>query len=128
MEKKHCKVNRWARSLGFSIGSVCTAHPQFHWSDFALYHYDGVHLSDTSNGYFRANLRECINSIFAEKSNFLTVIDGSIPSPVICLILERRASMLQVVPVGHVWRIWQFLPGSDVQFPQINRHFGKIVF
>ena len=64
LEMKRRAVNRWARSLSRRMGVSVLHHPQFRWSEFSLYRYDGVHLSHTGNMHFRSNLRDCIRAAF----------------------------------------------------------------
>ena len=62
MEMKRRVVNKWARSFSKRIGASVLHHPQFRWSEFALFRYDGVHLSPSGNSLFQTNLRNCICS------------------------------------------------------------------
>ena len=50
LERKRRTINRWARSQCAKIPkAICLHQPQFQWSDFALFRYDGVHLSPRGN-------------------------------------------------------------------------------
>ena len=60
LEMKRRAVNRWARSLSRRMGVSVLHHPQFRWSEFSLYRYDGVLLSNTGNMHFQLNLRDSI--------------------------------------------------------------------
>ena len=64
IEMKRRKANKWARSYGRRIGVSVLNHPQFAWSNFALFRYDGVHLSSTGNTLFQANLCDHIRAAF----------------------------------------------------------------
>ncbi len=62
VEKKRKAVNRWAKSQCKRLGASCLTHPQFTWSETALYRFDGVHLSPLGTQLFRDNLRVCVLS------------------------------------------------------------------
>ena len=62
IEMKRRAVNKWARSFSGRIGASVLHHPQFKWSNFNCFRYDGVHLSSLGNAIFRANFSSCINS------------------------------------------------------------------
>ena len=52
VERKRRTINRWARSQCTKIpNALCLHHPQFQHSDFALFRYDGVHLSLRGNHF-----------------------------------------------------------------------------
>ena len=61
LECKRHTINRWARSQCTKIpNALCLHHPQFQWSDFALFRYDGVHLSPRGNHIFTFTLKQFI--------------------------------------------------------------------
>ena len=62
VERQRKAINRWARVYSQRVGCQVLHHPQFVWSDLALYRHDGVHLSATGNDIFCNNLVSCINS------------------------------------------------------------------
>ncbi len=63
VERKRRAINRWAKSQCARLGAYCLHHPQFVWSETALYRFDGVHLSPLGTKLFRDNLRSCVNSV-----------------------------------------------------------------
>ena len=66
MERKRRSTNRWARSLSCRMTMVKVLHhPQFMWSHFHLFDYDGVHLSCEGLGLLRQNLQACIESYYS---------------------------------------------------------------
>ena len=56
LERKHHTLNRWARSPVSWFGVSNLHHPQFRWTESALYRFDAVHLSPTGNRLFRENV------------------------------------------------------------------------
>lgn len=64
LERKRRALNRWARSQGRRLGVSILHHPQFKWSETALYRFDGVHLSPSGNRVFLGNFRDAIRSLF----------------------------------------------------------------
>ncbi len=62
VEKKRKAVNRWAKRQCHELGALCLHHPQFTWSEAALYRFDGVHQSDLGTKLFRGNLQSCVRS------------------------------------------------------------------
>ena len=65
MEQQRRKINRWVRTCASRVGCHVLKHPQFVWSDFSLYRFDGVHLSVAGNVAFCDNLSASINGIVA---------------------------------------------------------------
>ena len=63
VEKKRRAINRWAKSQCIRLGAHCLPHPQFVWSETALYRFDGVHLSPLGTKIFRDNLRACASAM-----------------------------------------------------------------
>jgi lysophospholipase L1-like esterase len=63
LERKRRALNRWARSQGRRLGVSILHHPQFKWTETALYRFDGVHLSPTGNQVFLGNFRCAIRSL-----------------------------------------------------------------
>ena len=61
VEMKRRSMNKWARSLSRRVGASVLHHPQFQWSQFHLFRYDGVHLSPEGKEFFRRNIRACID-------------------------------------------------------------------
>ena len=63
LERKRKALNRWARKQCSKLGAHYLPHPQFVWTETALYRYDGVHLSPRGNAIFRDNLSQGIQSV-----------------------------------------------------------------
>ena len=111
LEMKRQAVNRWARSLSRRMGVSVLHHPQFRWSEFSLYRYDGVHLSHTGNMHFQSNLRD---SICAPPWVISRYYDGSLYCCYIS-IPGVKGDALPVVPVGRALCVWQKFAGNDGQ-------------
>ena len=56
LERKRKALNRWAKKQCAKLGAHFLPHPQFKWTETALYRYDGVHLSPLGNTAFSGGL------------------------------------------------------------------------
>ena len=64
LEMKRRSVNKWARSVSRRMGVAVLHHPQFKWSIFHLFRFDGVHLSPEGSDLFRMNVQTCITNCY----------------------------------------------------------------
>ncbi len=64
IEKKRRLINKWSRSFGRRLGVGVLHHPQFKWSFFHLFRFDGVHLSAEGVSLFQQNFLECIQFFY----------------------------------------------------------------